>query len=180
MTVSPSRQRGADKRTADASRDRCRQAQRNSTPKPRAVNTKLAASTVHVLRWANNREAALYHLPTAPRSRSECVDGPRPCPWARCPWSLMVDVSSTGRIHELHPGDETGDDPHRYSCALDFIDEHPDGASLEEIAMELNITKEAVRLLEERALRKLANGSARRMREDAKEDANRREDGWPW
>jgi len=41
------------------------------------------------------------------------------------------------------------------NCALNFVDEHPGGATLEEVGEELLLTRERVRQIEVAALRKL-------------------------
>lgn len=33
-----------------------------------------------------------------PRTRADCVDGPRPCPWVRCKFNLVLDVTEIGTI----------------------------------------------------------------------------------
>lgn len=45
--------------------------------------------------------------------------------------------------------------PELAGCALDLAEEHPDGMLLDDIAAELGVTGEAIRLVEERALRRL-------------------------
>lgn len=49
-----------------------------------------------------------------PRTRGECVGGPRPCPWARCRHTLLVDVHPiTGQVIERNASE---------SCSLDVAD----------------------------------------------------------
>lgn len=55
-----------------------------------------------------------------PRTRADCIDGPRPCPWVGCRYHLARDVSPAGaRVRVRDPGslDET--------CALDVADRGP-------------------------------------------------------
>lgn len=87
-----------------------------------------------------------------PRTRGDCVDGPRPCPLATCASHLATDVERNGALKLNFPGVEIEDMAD--SCALDVADrgEH----SLEEIAVLMNLTREGVRKIEERVLRKLA------------------------
>ena len=79
-----------------------------------------------------------------PRTRAECVDGPRPCPWVACRYHLFLDVNeATGRIKFNFPGLTVSEIPS--SCALDLAD----GGELnyEEIGRRLNVTRERVRQL---------------------------------
>lgn len=170
--TSQSRKRELD-RVRSQKRNRC------DAPRPKTLSAKMTVRQLVKLRLANDAEEAKNPPPTRPRTRGDCVNGLRPCPWA-CRYSLMYEVTDAGGVKVLHPGPDgfTDQDYTGPSCALDVAD---DGEHvLEDIAPPLNITRERVRQLEERALRKLANGAAKRMREDAKEDATRREDGWPW
>lgn len=85
-----------------------------------------------------------------PRTRADCADGPRPCPWAGCKYHLYLDVSpDTGSI-KIHFAELEEMDP---SCALDLADRG--GMTLEEIAEIMGITRERVRQLEDMGLRHL-------------------------
>lgn len=33
-----------------------------------------------------------------PKKRSDCKNGPRPCPWVGCKWNMALDVTSSGSI----------------------------------------------------------------------------------
>ena len=59
-----------------------------------------------------------------PRLRSQCVDGPRPCPWVSCRYNLFLDIRSDGILRFNFPDKE----PHEvfHSCALDLAE---DGAA---------------------------------------------------
>ena len=78
-----------------------------------------------------------------PKTRGDCVDAPRPCPWGGCrywlPLQRMVDA---GKKTER----ET-------NCALDIADEGHH--TLEEISTVLGVTRERVRQIEAIALNKL-------------------------
>lgn len=84
-----------------------------------------------------------------PRTRAECVNGPRPCPYVSCKHHLYLDVSEmTGAIKLNFPDlevEEMGE-----SCALDVADRG--GATLEETAQVMNITRERVRQVENTAI----------------------------
>jgi len=89
-----------------------------------------------------------------PRYRAECQGGLRPCPFVSCKYNLYISVKKTSiRINfphlEAHEMDPNG------SCALDVADANPDGLTLEAIGELLNITRERVRQIEDRAMRRL-------------------------
>jgi len=87
-----------------------------------------------------------------PRTRSECVDGPRPCPYVSCQHHLYLDVSSrTGAIKLNFPDLEVWD--MNESCALDVADRG--GTTLEDVGAIMNLTRERIRQVEVKALAKL-------------------------
>jgi hypothetical protein len=43
-------------------------------------------------------ETALSTAEQAPRTRADCVDGPRPCPWAACRYHAALVVDADGAI----------------------------------------------------------------------------------
>lgn len=86
--------------------------------------------------------------PKAPRTRGECVDGPRPCPWVSCRHHLYLDVSPrTGAIklnfHDLEVWEL------QETCALDVADRG--GETLEDVGDLMNVTRERVRQMQNRA-----------------------------
>jgi hypothetical protein len=87
-----------------------------------------------------------------PKTRSQCIDGPRPCPYVSCTHHLFLDVSSkTGAIKLNFPDLdlwEMGE-----SCALDVADRG--GTTLEDVGAIMNLTRERIRQVEVRALSKL-------------------------
>lgn len=80
-----------------------------------------------------------------PKTRGECVDAPRPCPYVGCRHHLSLDVHM-GKIRldkrELEDMPET--------CSLDVAER--DGASLEEIGSVLGVVRERVRQIQDRAM----------------------------
>lgn len=87
-----------------------------------------------------------------PRTRGECVDGPRPCPWVSCRYHLYLEVNrETGKIKLTFPGLE----PHQMAetCALDAADRGP--LTLDEVGTMLNLTRERVRQLGDHAVWRL-------------------------
>ena len=105
-----------------------------------------------------------------PRKRSECLNGPRPCPWVSCPYHLYLDISPlTGSIkfnfkHLVAVVDPvTGEarvskEPEdimdlEQTCALDVA---ANGShTLQEIGTYMNVTRERIRQIEEMAFKKL-------------------------
>jgi hypothetical protein len=87
-----------------------------------------------------------------PRLRSECADGPRPCPYVSCKYHLYIDVSArTGAIKLNFPDLEVWDLGE--SCALDVADRG--GTTLEDVGAIMNLTRERIRQVEVKALAKL-------------------------
>ena len=82
-----------------------------------------------------------------PKTRADCKDGLRPCPWVSCRHHLYLTVDEqTGAITENFPDQEVWDLKH--SCALDIADEGPDGMSLEDIGRTHDLTRERTRQIE--------------------------------
>lgn len=119
---------------------------KRSQPRPKTLNLRKLARAV-------GREAASVPV-ERPRTRGECEDGPRPCPWVGCRFHLYLDADDWGHVKLNFPHLEPGEIPD--TCALDVVDEHPLGVTLDEVARRLNVTRERVRQIEERALTKTA------------------------
>jgi Sigma-70, region 4 len=87
-----------------------------------------------------------------PRTRAECADAPRPCPFVSCKHHLFLDVSSrTGAIKLNFPDLEVWEMTE--TCALDVADRG--GTTLEEVGAIMNLTRERIRQVEVKALAKL-------------------------
>ncbi len=87
-----------------------------------------------------------------PKTRAECLNGPRPCPFVSCKHHLYLDVSQkTGAIKLNFPDIEV--DEMTESCALDVADRG--GTTLEEVGAIMNLTRERIRQVEVKALAKL-------------------------
>ena len=87
-----------------------------------------------------------------PKTRAECVDGPRPCPYVSCQHHLFLDVSArTGAIKLNFPDLEVWD--MNETCALDIADRG--GTTLEDVGAIMNLTRERIRQVEVKALAKL-------------------------
>ena len=94
-----------------------------------------------------------------PRTRADCIRGPRPCPYVGCKHHLMLDIGASGESLRL-----VADEPDQMAetCALDVAERG--GATLEDIGEMIGVSKEAVRQLEEKALRRLRlNAAAMRL-----------------
>ncbi|HEX7667158.1 MAG TPA: sigma factor-like helix-turn-helix DNA-binding protein [Polyangiaceae bacterium] len=87
-----------------------------------------------------------------PRTREECVNGARPCPFVSCKHHLFLDVSArTGAIKLNFPDLEVWD--MNETCALDVADRG--GTTLEEVGAIMNLTRERIRQVEVKGLAKL-------------------------
>jgi len=79
-----------------------------------------------------------------PRVRSECADGPRPCPWWSCRYHLGCSVDEHGRLTITWPELEPDQIPH--SCALD--EAARGGMLLEDVADRLNASRQRAQQVE--------------------------------
>ena len=95
-----------------------------------------------------------------PRTRGECADGPRPCPFALCRYHLFVDVTGAGSLLMNHPGKEI--DQLEESCALDVADRG--GQSLEAVGRLIGVSMERSRQIIEQAATGISFVSVHRLR----------------
>jgi hypothetical protein len=87
-----------------------------------------------------------------PRTRADCVNGPRPCLFVSCKHNLYLDVNpETGSIKLNFPDKEITELEH--TCALDVAEKG--GITLEEVGEIMNLTRERIRQVETRGLLKL-------------------------
>ena len=87
-----------------------------------------------------------------PKTRAECVNGPRPCLFVSCKHNLYLDVNpETGSIKLNFPDKEIWELEH--TCALDVAEKG--GITLEEVGAIMNLTRERIRQVETRGLAKL-------------------------
>jgi len=80
-----------------------------------------------------------------PRTRAECLDGPRPCPWVRCRYHLFGEVLPRKyRVNKAfaHLSDPS-EMPPDLSCALDVADRG--GLTLQETGNIFGLTRERIR-----------------------------------
>jgi hypothetical protein len=88
-----------------------------------------------------------------PKTRSECADMERPCPFVSCKYHLYVDVHPVrGSIKVNFTDVEVWEMTE--TCALDIADRG--GITLEEVGEIMNLTRERVRQVETAGLSKLA------------------------
>src|SRR5713226_6584430 len=87
-----------------------------------------------------------------PRTRADCINGPRPCLFVSCKHNLYLDVNpETGSIKLNFPDKEIWE--LQYTCALDVAEKG--GITLEEVGEIMNLTRERIRQVETRGLSKL-------------------------
>jgi hypothetical protein len=89
---------------------------------------------------------------TRPRTRGDCLDAPRPCPWVGCRHHLYLDVARTGRLVLRWPGRDVDELPE--SCSLDVADrgEHTD----DEVGAWLDVRQQAANRTKQLALARMA------------------------
>jgi hypothetical protein len=128
---------------------------RKVTPRLRTRRTRPRSKTIALKRLTREelRRGALANPPVddaeRPTQRSECKDGPRPCPWVACKHHLYLDINPrTGSIKINFPDLEPWE--LQQTCALDVADNG--GLTLEEIGLITNLTRERVRQVEVRGL----------------------------
>ena len=109
--------------------------------------------------------------PERPRTRADCIDGPRPCPWVSCRYHLLVDVKPNGGIalNITRPGEKSAHTISRHTrhhdrlediaverleamsetCALDVAE--AGGASFARVGRLMGLTKQGVLAIQKRA-----------------------------
>jgi hypothetical protein len=120
----------------------------------RSRSIRIARASHREARLALEQAEALEREIERPHLRSECVDGPRPCPHVSCRHHLYLDVNpSTGTIKLNFPDLEVWE--LAFSCALDVAD--LGGTAIELVSELMNVTRERVRQIEMQALSRLAS-----------------------
>jgi hypothetical protein len=109
---------------------------------------------LNLLRAQNN--AFPWDQYDRPKTRGDClpggINGVRPCPFVSCRYHLAVNVNrESGSLSETYPGKSLDEVP--ATCSLDIADEG--GSTLEQVGNVMNVTREAARLVEAKALKKL-------------------------
>ena len=118
---------------------------------------------------------AVGHL--RPKNRSECVSGPRPCPFMGCRYHLALDVGPEKRgVRTVVVPKGLMTDPAGVlssmadTCALDVADRGPQ--TLDAVGQVLGVTRERIRQIEAKLVEKLAR---KRGMLDALEDVEGRQ-----
>jgi hypothetical protein len=124
----------------------------------RRRRSRARAQTISIRRLSKaelNRGRQLYPETDywKPKTRAECADMERPCPFVSCKYHLYVDVHPVrGSIKVNFTDVEVWEMTE--TCALDIADRG--GITLEEVGEIMNLTRERVRQVETAGLSKLA------------------------
>lgn len=86
-----------------------------------------------------------------PKTRRDCENMVRPCPYVSCRHNLYLDVTENGSIKYNFPHLEPGD--MKESCALDVAARG--GLTLEETGALMNVTRERIRQIQEKVAPRL-------------------------
>jgi hypothetical protein len=86
-----------------------------------------------------------------PKSREECKNVPRPCPYVTCRYNLYLDVRGDGVLRINFPDREP--EEMLASCALDLSEDGP--RTLDAVAGLMGMSKERARQIEASAMQKL-------------------------
>lgn len=89
------------------------------------------------------------HEAQRPRTRGDCVDAPRPCPWISCRHHLAINVTDSGSLQLVNAQLDLEALPD--TCSLDVADRGE--LTLEEVGRRLDLTRERIRQLERSGLR---------------------------
>jgi hypothetical protein len=83
--------------------------------------------------------------PDAPKTRGDCEDGPRPCPWVSCRYHLAIRNHGPIEVEVVEDWDDG-----RPTCALDVADEGEH--TLEEVGEYLDVSRVRVFQIEQMAI----------------------------
>jgi hypothetical protein len=109
--------------------------------------------------------------PARPRTRGDCVNGPRPCPWVGCRHHLYLHIDGRGAIQITMPPVEEWTEE-TVTCSLDVADTvppsilalvdprnyaSPQHLSLEQVGHLMGgVSREAIRIVESRAMDRIS------------------------
>lgn len=119
----------------------------------------------HLRMYADPEDEGIDLDALRPKTRDDCIDAERPCPFVGCPHHLYLDVNeATGTVTFNFPGKEV--EELEDTCALDVAARG--GITLEDVGNMFNLTRERIRQIEGKALAKLKNSArACALREEA-------------
>lgn len=89
-----------------------------------------------------------------PKTRADCVDGPRPCPWVGCRYHLYLDARPSGALRLMHGDDVAHLQTMPETCALDCAAKGPH--DYDYLARAYNLTRQQVQSNAEFGMAKLA------------------------
>jgi hypothetical protein len=138
-----------DDQVAPASSKRVRRRTKRNRPRSKTIAMKRVTR-------AELQAGALMYPPVEdierPKTRAQCKEEARPCPWVSCKHHLYLDISpETGSIKINFPDLEPWEMQH--TCSLDVAE--AGALTLEEIGLITNLTRERIRQVEVRGLLKL-------------------------
>jgi hypothetical protein len=150
--------------------------QRGLGSKPRTLKTRQLDSEVRhqaepLFDWALEHGRWNGPPPERPRTRGECANGPRPCPWVSCRHHLFLDVKEGRYVRLNFPGKELEDLAE--TCALDVADKGKH--TLEQVGDLVNLTRRPVLRIEQRAARQL-----KPLLDDDASEPRESEDAWDY
>ena len=139
---------------------------RGKLGKPKAMSGGLSVWEQRVAKRLDADEELRDIVIHRPKTRGDCIDGPRPCPWALCQYHLFVEVTPRrkvvggemvgGNLKMVFPGRNVSDLDE--TCALDVADRG--GHTLDEVGLLMNITRERVRQIQADVLDSIRAGGA--------------------
>ena len=86
-----------------------------------------------------------------PKTREECKNVPRPCPYVTCRYNLYLDIRGDGVLRINFPDREP--EEMLASCSLDLAEDGP--RTLDSVAGLMGMSKERARQIEASAMQKL-------------------------
>lgn len=122
-------------------------------PRPRMALVRGGARSAA---YQDEGESGTIERFSRPRTRGDCVQGIRPCPWVSCRHHLYLDVHPNGTMKVNHP--EKTLEQMADTCSLDVADREG-GITLEETGRLMNVTRERIRQIEARVLKQVRDTS---------------------
>lgn len=139
------------KRLACLARSQSRTLNMKRRTQRRTVNmARLSKRALWLARLAVRASDLSLAQTTRPKTRADCENGARPCPFVSCPHHLYLDVNpKTGALKINFPGSDLERLPE--TCCLDVAARG--GSTLQEIAELFGLTRERIRQVEAKALK---------------------------